>query len=151
MPTVHAAAFGDRLPTPIESDHADRLRRIMLKTRHAGGFHFVLQNKEPEEVFLPAELGDLLLDLLRIVAKGQSVRLVPVEAELSTKQAASILNVSRPYLIKLLEQDAIPHRKVGRHRKVRAEDVFAYKAREADNRARIMQEMAEDDQEAGLL
>ena len=63
------------------------------------------------------------------MAAGQGVTIIPENAELTTVQAAGVLNVSRPFLIKLLEDNAIPHRKVGKHRRVRMEDVMAYKAR----------------------
>ncbi len=62
---------------------------------------------------LPAVAVDLLLDILGAMAAGQGVTIIPENAELTTVQAAGVLNVSRPFLIKLLEDNAIPHRKVG--------------------------------------
>lgn len=77
---------------------------------------------------LPAGAVALLMDILEAMAAGQGISLIPENAELTTVQAAGVLNVSRPYLIKLLEENVIPYRKVGKHRRIRMEDVMAYKA-----------------------
>ena len=76
---------------------------------------------------LPAGAVTLLMNILDAMATGQGVTLVPEHVELTTVEAAEILAVSRPFLIKLLDEGAIPHRKVGTHRRVRLEDVIAYK------------------------
>lgn len=76
---------------------------------------------------LPAGAVALLMDILEAMAAGQGVTLLPETAELTSVQAADMLNVSRPFLIKLLNEGAIPHRKVGKHRRIRLEDVIAYK------------------------
>lgn len=77
----------------------------------------------PVDVVLPARVFDALLELLRHTAEGNAVTLVPVHAELNTQQAAVLLDVSRPHLVKLLESGAIPFRRAGRHRRIRAEDL----------------------------
>ena len=92
----------------------------------------------------------LLLDILDHVARGNAVRLLPIHAELTTQQAAALLNVSRPHLVQLLEDRKIPYRKVGTHRRVRAEDVFAYKREINRKRREVLQELAAHDQELGL-
>ena len=88
----------------------------------------VLDAGQDQPLELPAGAVALLMDILEAMAAGRGVSLIPENAELTTVQAAGVLNVSRPYLIKLLEENAIPHRKVGKHRRIRMEDVMAYKA-----------------------
>ena len=80
---------------------------------------------EEEPLELPAAAVALLMDILEAMAAGRGVTIIPENADLTTVQAAEVLNVSRPFLIKLLEENAIPFRKVGKHRRVRMEDVMA--------------------------
>lgn len=151
MALLQASIFGDRLPTQVEQDDAARLRRIMDATRGRGGgyrFCFSAQDtNELQEVHIDAALGDALRAFLEIVSRGQSVQIVPIEAELSTKQAAAILNVSRPFLIKLLEARKIAYRLVGRHRRVKAADLFDYKQKQDSSRNEILSQMLADDEQ----
>ena len=82
---------------------------------------------QAEPIELPAGAVALLMDILTAMAAGHGVTLIPENAELTTVQAAEILNVSRPFLIQLLEEDKIAYHKVGQHRRIRMEDVIAYK------------------------
>jgi excisionase family DNA binding protein len=75
---------------------------------------------------LPAGAVALLMDILEAVAAGRGVTIIPEDAELMTVEAAEALSVSRPSLIKLLNEGVIPPRKVGRRRLIRMEDVMAY-------------------------
>ncbi len=80
-----------------------------------------------EAVKLPAPVGALLLKILEDMAAGNLVAVLRKDAELTTQQAADILNVSRPFLIGPLEQGALPFRKFGTHRRTRIADVLRYK------------------------
>jgi excisionase family DNA binding protein len=96
---------------------------------------------------LPAGAVTLLMDILDAMAAGRGLALVPENVELTTVQAAQLLNVSRPFLIGLLEARAIPYRKVGRHRRIRVEDVMAYKERTDHDRETVLDKLVADAQE----
>ena len=101
-------------------------------------------------VTLPREAFDSLLEVLGQMANGNAVTIVPVHAELTTHQAAEILNVSRPYLIGLLEAGKIPHRMVGTHRRIRFTDLMAYKQQDDARRDEAVAELTRQAQDLGL-
>ena len=98
---------------------------------------------------LPPMVTRLLEVLLEHLAAGRGVSIMPLEAELTTQQAADLLGVSRPFLIKLLEEKAIAYRKVGKHRRVRVADLLAYRDQNNINRSKALDELASIGQELG--
>lgn len=98
-------------------------------------------------LFLDSRLEHALSEF----AKGNGARVVPVNAEISTQKAAGLLNVSRPYLIRLVERGAIPLTKVGRHRRLRLLDVVAYKTKRDAESAWMMNALAAQGQSLGLV
>ena len=106
----------------------------------------VRDSEQEQAIDLPAGAVDLLMHVLEAMAAGQGVTLIPESAELTTVQAADILNVSRPFLIKLLDQKAIPHRKVGKHRRIRMEDVMAYKNAIDREREKVLDQLTREAQ-----
>ena len=148
------AALSDRMPTTIEQDSANQLRRIIAGLARDGDttpIHVALGDGQSATLTLAPAVTETLLDVLRMIASGRGFRLVPVNAQLTTQQAADLLNVSRPHLVKLLETGVIPFTKTGRHRRLRAEDVFAYKAKRDEARAEALAAMAADDAALGDL
>jgi excisionase family DNA binding protein len=110
----------------------------------------VLDAELEQPLELPAGAVSLLMNILETMAAGQGVVLIPENAELTTVQAASVLNVSRPYLIKLLEDNAIPYRKVGKHRRIRMEDVMAYKTRIDREREAVLDQLTLEAQQNNM-
>lgn len=110
-----------------------------------------LANGEPGEVLaVPATALHLLVQILAEMAQGNTVTLTPIQEELTTQQAADILNVSRPFFVQLLERGEIPFRKVGARRRVKFQDVMAYKQDIYEKRSQTLDELAAYDQELGL-
>lgn len=102
------------------------------------------------QIVVPSFVLSFLTDLLAQVANGNTVAVTPVHAELTTQQAADLLNVSRPYLIKLLEDRQIPYRLVGNRRKVLLTDLLMYKRKDDEYRRGIADELAREAQHLGL-
>lgn len=103
-----------------------------------------------QRVHLPASAVQMLMDILVNISQGNAVQVVPVHAELTTQQAADILMVSRPYLVKLLDEKKIEHRKVGSHRRIRYNDLLKFKEQEERARKAVLDELAAEAQELDM-
>jgi excisionase family DNA binding protein len=148
---VGARQLGNRLPSANERQAANQLRRIIASQSTKEGddlkIKVAAEGGEQAEVVLTNGLSTLLMELLRHIGSGDAVTLVPVSQMLTTQQTADILNVSRPFLISLLEKGDIPHVLVGRHRRIKANDLFDYKAQRDKERAAALSELSELDGE----
>lgn len=144
-----ADEIGSRLPSRVERDAANQLREILASQATHNAKLKVLDEatSKPVEITLTPGVSKLLMELLRHIGKGDAVTLVPISQMLTTQQAADILNVSRPFLITLLEREEIPFELVGRHRRVKAEDLFAYKRHRDTKRSDALAELGEIDGE----
>lgn len=107
----------------------------------------VLHEENDRKVALPKVAVRVLLDALTYISEGREVVVKPIDEEMTTQKAADFLRVSRPFLIKLLENGGIPHRKVGTHRRVLLSDLEVYKRRIDEKRLTVLDELAAQAQE----
>ena len=103
-----------------------------------------------EEVLLPESLSAALGQIVSQLMHGNAIRVASIHEELTTQEAADILNVSRPYLIKLLEEGTIPYVMTGTHRRIRFNDLMEYKRIREAERKRGLAELVQLSQELGL-
>lgn len=141
-------------PDSTEVQAADvALRRVQrYLSTHAGerSIRVVVGGDPDDALALPRGAVELLARVLANMAAGQQVSVVPAHAELTTQQAADLLNVSRPYLIGLLDAGQIEYRRVGTHRRVRADSLLAYQRRDDQRRHEVADELTVLGQEMGL-
>lgn len=130
-------ALSERLPTAEETEAAaiavSELGKLMTKEKNLP--LFIPHDGAQEIIELPSAVGEIVLEILGHVANGDMLTIVPYGAMLTTQQSADILNVSRPHLIKLLDRSEIAHHKVGKHRRILAKDLLAYKEKRDKRRS----------------
>jgi excisionase family DNA binding protein len=144
-------------PPAIPSDEERTLARetsrlLAPHLRDRNGLRVQLEEKfgKRETVVLPPTAVRMLVDLLSEMAKGNAVTLIPIHAELTTQEAANLLNVSRPFVVELIKSKKLPARKVGTHRRVRFADLQDYKARVDADRMKALDQLAAQAQELGM-
>jgi len=103
-----------------------------------------------ERVVIPPSVARVLARITREMARGNGVAVVAVHHELTTREAAALLHVSRPHFIRMLDEGRLPFRKVGSHRRVRFDDVAALLAREEARREALLARIAKESQDLGL-
>jgi excisionase family DNA binding protein len=146
--------LGPVTPTERESQLAEASSRILssyVRDTEEQTIRVLPEGGRLEKaVTIPAVAFRLLVDILTQMAQGNAVTLIPVHAELTTQEAADLLNVSRPFLVKLLEDGEIPYRKVGTRRRVLYKDMAEYKRRIDERRRATLDELAMQAQEFGM-
>lgn len=113
----------------------------------SGEADLILRKENETVIALPMTAVRLLNEALGFISEGREVHISAVDKELSTQKAAEFLNVSRPFLIKLLESKKMPYRRVGNHRRVLLSDLDDYKTRIDKNRLKVLAELAAQAQE----
>lgn len=112
---------------------------------------FIIKKPKKEVTFfLSHAIVELLFRSLLQIARGNAVTIVPIHAELTTQEAANLLNVSRPYLVRLLEERKIPYHKIGRHRRVLFRDLLIYKEKSKNKSRKARKELIEQAQDYDL-
>lgn len=141
------------IPTDKDMSLAEESRRKLsayIQSTNDPAFQLMKRGKGGEIILIPAAALHLLVIILSQMAKGNAVTLIPVHAELTTQEAADLLNVSRPFLVNLLEEGKIPFRRVGSRRRVLAKDVLRYKEEIDKKRLEILEELANEAQKHNM-
>jgi excisionase family DNA binding protein len=145
------ATLAPALPSEAEAILARETSRVLAS--HMGAaepLQFRIGPALEETVCVPASAVRMLIRILEEMAKGNAITLIPVHAELTTQEAADMLNISRPSLIQLLDGGKIDYRKVGTHRRVRFEALMKFKRQADSDRKAALAELAAYDQELGI-
>jgi excisionase family DNA binding protein len=103
-----------------------------------------------EKIKLPVKALKLLGEILKAMSEGRPVSIVPIATEVTTQTAAELLGCSRPYLVKLLEEGKIEYTKVGKHRRIKYEDVIRYKQKMKEEQKKHLIDIMNADEELGL-
>lgn len=140
------------LPTQAEVEQAKISSRTLSKYADVDRVQLSLRgcNGESDDLVLPGHVLQILLDVLSEMSKGNAISLIPHHQEVSTQEAANLLNVSRPFLVSLLEKGEIPFRKVGAHRRVLLTDILTYREKTKQLRTQALDELAALSQEEDM-
>lgn len=148
---MNTASDSSKLPdleaTDLARASAQELSRLLAEKPDADRAYVKMDG---HDLILPRRALALLRDLLAEMAQGNAVTVVPTHAELTTQEAANILNVSRPYLIKLLDEGKIEYHKVNKHRRIKFETLMAYKGQQDKQSAAALDELAAQAQDLDM-
>lgn len=129
-------------PSDDQARQASDVAKLLAAQLSEEGLPFTIQHDGHDvAVKLPPAVGQLVVDLLSYIGRGDMVTIMPQHAVLTTKEAADYLNVSRPFLVRLLEKKEIPFHKVGSHRRVSFRDLAAYRKKRDRVRSEALDEL----------
>jgi excisionase family DNA binding protein len=145
MDTIQKRTSGDDQRIALRS--MTRLKGVISKLHGATpGVKIKIQESD-ESITIPKKALSLLMTILSNMSEGKSITIIPTDSEVSTQQAADMLNVSRPHLIKLLENNTIPFKKVGSHRRILLRDLVTYEKslqRTREEKLKFLSKQAQD-------
>jgi excisionase family DNA binding protein len=136
--------------TVLPPEHPEGLTRVLALLGPQPGGNVTLTGPDGTRLELPGEIFEVLRDVVAALAQGLAITVAPHQTVLSTSEAASILGVSRPTLVRLLEAGEIPFSQPGRHRRVRLADLLAHRESTSRGRAVLLDQMVAGSEDAGL-
>jgi excisionase family DNA binding protein len=136
------------LPSRKDAELATESSRILSAVSNDDEFRVQLEGGQ--QLVLPSSVRTLLVHLLTEMSRGNAVRIIPIHAVLTTQEAADFLNVSRPYVVGLLEKGEIAYHMVGTHRRIKFEHLSAFKQKQDRERNETMDEMVGQAQELDM-
>jgi excisionase family DNA binding protein len=135
------------MPEGTDSELAATASRELARAAKAS---VTVRLDDGTDLQLPKLVTPLLIKILTEMAQGNAVTLIPLHAELTTQEAANLLNVSRPFLNKMLDRGELNFHKVGTHRRIKFSDLEEYRQRREERRSAVMEALAEQAQELGM-
>lgn len=136
--------------TVLPPEHPEGLSGVLALLAPQSGGHATLTGPDGTQLELPGEIFEVLRDVVAALAQGLAITVATHQTVLSTSEAAGLLGVSRPTLVRLLEAGEIPFSQPGRHRRVRLADLLAYQQRASRVRAALLDQMVADSEDARL-
>lgn len=147
-----AVTSGSRtyFPSPEEESTAEQFSKVLDSLASASSERPALIGPHNEQIPIPREAFEVLVQVVEAMRKGQGIHVAPLNAQLTTQEAAEYLGISRPTVVKILESGALAYTQPGRHRYVRLEDLIEYAESVRVRRAGALDELARDAEEGGL-
>jgi len=138
------------VPSENDTEKATAFSRILARKTAPESRVTIQCENDVEPIEIPQTVFNVLMKILVIMSQGKPFSLIPMDEELTTQQAADILSVSRPYLNKIIDLGEIPHRKVGRNRRIKYSDLLEYKKQQEEKSKIALQELADEAQELDM-
>jgi excisionase family DNA binding protein len=134
----------------IARENKESLNRIAEKLKKSTKEVEIGVRGEKDHIKIPVSALKHLNTIMDLIAQGKAITVNPIDSEITTQEAADILNVSRPFVVKLLEKGKMPHHKVGSHRRIKLRDLLVYKQRMEKDREEALTELTRIGQELDL-
>lgn len=148
--TFNRAVLPDEKEINAAAESSRQLAAFLSTKVETQRIELIDESQQREVIELPTFALRLLGEILSELALGNTVKVVPIHAELTTQEGADMLNVSRPHLVKLLDEGVLPHTKTGRHRRIKFNDLMAYKEQRDQASYAAMDELTAQAQELGM-
>jgi len=140
----------DRPLIPTELEVAQAKKSFKLLREDKSRLHYIMGSETGVKVPIPETVFNLFVTVLEELSKSNAIQLVPINAEVTTIEAAEIVGVSRPFLVKILNEGKIRYRMVGRHRRILLKDLMEYYEKSKKSQLKAIAEMTAEDDADGL-